>query len=158
MRHRKRGRKLGRNSSHRKALLRNMTISLVERAGTEKEFLITTREKAKECRPFAEKLVTLGKKGTLHHRRRAAKLLSNAAAVKKIFAEIAPRYENRQGGYTRILRYPKSRLGDGGVQVLFGWVPGEPTAEEAAAPQKKKKKGGLKRLQEKLKGKPKEKG
>ena len=126
MRHRKRGRKLGRNSSHRKALLRNLTISLIQRAGTEKEYVITTREKAKECRPFAEKLVTLGKKGTLHHRRRAASLLDNSDAVKKIFAEIGPRYQGRAGGYTRILRYPKDRLGDGGVQVLFGWVQGEP--------------------------------
>ena len=129
-----------------------MTASLVERAGTEKEFIITTREKAKECRPFAEKLVTLGKKGTLHHRRLASKLLSNDDAVKKIFGEIAPRYQDRQGGYTRILRYPKERLGDGGVQVLFGWVEGVPGETEPESPKKKKRKKGLRGLKEKISG------
>ena len=152
MRHRKRGRKLGRTASHRKALWRNMTASLIERAGTEKEYIITTREKAKECRVLAERIVTLGKKGLLHHRRQALKLLPNEAAVRKVFSEIAPRFQDRPGGYTRILRFPKDRLGDGGAQVLFGWVAGVTEAEPEAAP-KKKKKSAVEKIGEKLRGK-----
>ena len=151
MRHKKRGRKLGRTSSHRKALWRNMTASLIERAGTDKEYIITTREKAKECRVLAERIITLGKKGTLHHRRQALKLLPNEAAVRKVFTEIAPRFQDRPGGYTRILRYPKDRLGDGGAQVLFGWVAGEETEVAEAAPEKKKSAVG--KLGDKIRGK-----
>ena len=158
MRHRKQGRKLGRNSSHRKALMRNMTASLIERAGTEKEYIITTREKAKECRRFAERIVTLGKKGTLHHRRQALKLLPNEGAVQKVFGEIAPRYETRAGGYTRILRYPKDRLGDGGVQVLFGWVAGDTPAAAETPSEAPAKKSGLGKLGDKLRGKGKKGG
>ena len=123
MRHRKAGRKLGRNASHRKALMRNLAMALFQH-----ERIITTVEKAKELRPFAEKLITLAKKGTLHARRLAiAKLGPTAKAevdpeadektdtiLTKLFKEIGPRFADRPGGYTRIIKRHERRLGDGG--------------------------------------------
>ncbi|TET35599.1 MAG: 50S ribosomal protein L17 [Planctomycetota bacterium] len=107
MRHRKRGRRLGRTGAHRKALMRNLTIALFEHGKIK-----TTVPKAKEVTPFAHRLITLARKGTLHHRRQAASLLPNKAAVKKLFDEIAPQFAARNGGYTRIIRLPQKRLGD----------------------------------------------
>ena len=123
MRHRVAGRHLSRTSEHRLALRRNMVASLFEH-----ETISTTLEKAKEVRSFAEKLITLGKKGTLPARRRAIAMLNNRAiyveedgkmvkkgtVVGKLFSEIGPRYLDRSGGYTRIIKLPKCRLGDGG--------------------------------------------
>ena len=86
------------------------------------ERIQTTPEKAKEARRFAERLITLGKKGTLAARRRAIQLLHNKKAVRKLFDEIAPRYENRDGGYTRILRLGTVRVGDAAAQVIFELV------------------------------------
>lgn len=131
MRHRKAHRKLGRRSAPRRALLRNLVEGLFLATPTEKhaERIQTTPEKAKEARRFAERLITLGKKGTLAARRRAIQLLHNKKAVRKLFDEIAPRYENRQGGYTRILRLGTVRVGDAAAQVIFELV-GE--AEEVA--------------------------
>jgi large subunit ribosomal protein L17 len=109
MRHLKSGRKLGRNASHRLALKRNMTRALFEH-----ERIVTTVEKAKELRPFVEKLITLAKKDTLHSRRLALARLPDREAVEKLFEVYGPRYEKRPGGYTRIIKRHERRLGDGG--------------------------------------------
>jgi large subunit ribosomal protein L17 len=109
MRHLKAGRKLGRNASHRLALMRNLARALVEH-----ERIITTVEKAKEARRFVEKLITLAKKGTLHARRLALMRLPDRDAVAKLFDEIAPRFRERPGGYTRVIKRHQRRLGDGG--------------------------------------------
>ncbi|GLS25852.1 50S ribosomal protein L17 [Marinibactrum halimedae] len=99
MRHRKSGRKLNRNSSHRKAMFSNMTVSLVEH-----ELIKTTLPKAKELRRVAEPLITLAKKDSVANRRLAFSRLRSDAAVGKLFAELGPRYEGRPGGYIRILK------------------------------------------------------
>jgi len=119
MRHRKRGKRLGRNASHRRALWRNMTCSLFLHG-----HIRTTREKAREVRQFAERLITLAKKGHLAALRRALKLLDDKRVVQKLFREIAPRYADRPGGYTRILRLgtDRNRLGDNASQVLLELV------------------------------------
>ena len=145
MRHRVAGRHLSRTSSHRLALRRNLVSSLFEH-----ETISTTMEKAKEVKSFAEKLITLGKKGDLAARRRAISLLNNRAIYKeedgqmvksgtvigKLFSEIAPRYHDRAGGYTRIIRLSKRRLGDNGKLVLLQLL-GE---DERCQPKPKKKK------------------
>jgi large subunit ribosomal protein L17 len=150
MRHRKANRKLGRRSGPRRALLRNLVEGLFLASPTEEhaERIQTTPEKAKEARRLAERLITLGKRGTLAARRRALELLPNKKAVRKLFDEIAPRYEDREGGYTRILRLGTRRVGDAAGQVLFELVglaeevavkpevaveEPEPAAEEAEA-------------------------
>src|SRR5215470_5067714 len=109
MRHLKAGRKLNRNASHRAALLRNLSCALIEH-----ERIITTLAKAKALRPFIEKLITLAKKGTLHARRQAVARLHDKDAVAKLFKEIGPRFADRPGGYTRIIRRHERRLGDAG--------------------------------------------
>lgn len=128
MRHRVAGRRLSRTSEHRLAMRRNLVASLFEH-----ETVSTTIEKAKEVKPFAEKLITLAKKGTLAARRRAISLLGNrdivdyedGKAVKKdtiigkLFSELGPRYLDRPGGYTRIIRLSMRRLGDNGQLVLL---------------------------------------
>lgn len=121
MRHQKRGRKLNRNAAHRLALKRNLTRSLFLTFG-DRDYVVTTREKAKFVQPFAEKLITLAKNKTLHNYRRGLKLLRDEDAVKKLFDEIGPRYKERHGGYTRVIRTPTRRLGDKASQVLFGFV------------------------------------
>ncbi len=124
MRHRKTNRKLGRRSGPRRALLRGLVTSLFLAEPTEDhaERIQTTPEKAKEARRLAEKLITLGKKGTLAARRRALELLPNKRAVRKLFRDIAPRYIDRPGGYTRILRLGRRRVGDDAPQVIFELV------------------------------------
>jgi large subunit ribosomal protein L17 len=125
MRHRKAGRKLGRNATHRLALYRNLTMALIRH-----ERIITTLEKAKAVRPFVEKLITLAKKGTLHARRLAIARLGPTAkaalkpddkdtpdyrpVITKLFSEIGPRFKERPGGYTRIIKRHERRLGDAG--------------------------------------------
>lgn len=99
MRHRKAGRQLNRNSSHRKAMYRNMAVSLIEH-----EMIKTTLPKAKELRRVAEPLITLAKQDSVSKRRLAFSRLRDAAAVGKLFAELGPRYQERQGGYLRILK------------------------------------------------------
>lgn len=99
MRHRKSGRKLNRNSSHRTAMFRNMSASLIEH-----EMIKTTVAKAKELRGVAEPLITLAKQDSVHNRRIAFSRLRDKAAVGKLFAELGPRYEARPGGYIRILK------------------------------------------------------
>lgn len=140
MRHRLSGKKLNRSGAHRLALKRNLTRSLFLAFG-DREYIVTTKEKAKFVQPFAEKLITLGKKKSLHNYRRGLKLLRDEDAVNKLFEEIGPRFRDRPGGYTRILRTAKRRLGDQATQVLFGFVReemakgdggGEPEAEPAS--------------------------
>ena len=99
MRHRKSGRQLNRNSSHRKAMFKNMTVSLIEH-----EVIKTTVPKAKELKRVAEPLITLAKSDSVANRRLAFARTGSKAAVGKLFAELGPRYENRPGGYTRILK------------------------------------------------------
>ena len=116
MRHRKAGRKLGRSSGHRKALYRNLITELFRH-----ERIKTTEAKAKAIRPLAEKLITLGKRGDLHARRLAAARLNDPLVVKKLFDELAPRYEDRPGGYTRILKLGR-RQGDGAEMAIIELV------------------------------------
>ena len=99
MKHRIKGRKLNRNSSHRKALFRNLSIALITNEGIK-----TTLPKAKELRPFIEKIMTISKKDSLANRRLALSILGNEGAVIKLFKEIGPRIVSRNGGYTRILK------------------------------------------------------
>src|SRR5437879_11076156 len=99
MRHRNYGRKLSRKTEHRRALLRNLVTSLIL-----EERIETTVPKAKAARPIAEEMITLGKRGDLHARRLAAAYIMTATAVKKLFDDVAKRFETRPGGYTRILR------------------------------------------------------
>ena len=99
MRHNKKGTHLGRTTSHKKALMRNMVISLFEHKSIK-----TTHAKAKEAKRFAEKMITYAKKGSLHHRRLAFKFLQNKEAVKILFDEIAPACAERAGGYTRVIK------------------------------------------------------
>src|ERR1700730_4833878 len=96
MRHLKAGRHLGRNATHRHALMRNLTRAMIEH-----DPIITTGEKPREVRPFVKKLITLAKQGTLHARRLAVARLHDKDAVAKLFKEIAPRFQERLGGYTR---------------------------------------------------------
>jgi large subunit ribosomal protein L17 len=116
MRHLNQGRKLGRTTAHRKALLRNLATALLEH-----ERIITTEPKAKELRRVADKLVTLGKRGNLHARRQALQVVHSNAVVQKLFNEIAPRFAGRQGGYTRILRLGY-RSGDAAAMAVIELV------------------------------------
>lgn len=99
MRHRIAGKKLGRSPAHRRALLRNLVTELLEH-----EAVRTTDAKAKELKRWGDRLITLGKAGTLHARRRAAGLVQRASVVRKLFAELGPRYAARTGGYTRVVK------------------------------------------------------
>lgn len=116
MRHRNAGRKLGRSGGHRRALYRNLITELFRH-----ERIKTTEAKAKAVRPKAEKLITLGKRGTLHARRLAAGRLNDPEMLRKLFDEIAPRYQDRLGGYTRILKLG-CRQGDNASMVLIELV------------------------------------
>ncbi len=116
MRHLKRGRKLGRTTAHRKALLRNLVTSLLEH-----ERIITTEPKAKELRRVADKMVTLGKRGTLHARRQALRVIRSNEVVRKLFSDVAPRFAERNGGYTRILHLGY-RPGDAAAMAVIELV------------------------------------
>jgi len=120
MRHRKLRGKLGRTSAHRRALRRNMTKALFEKGR-----IVTTPQKAKAVRPFAEKLITLARDNTLANFRRALELLPHKATVRKLFKEIAPRYADRPGGYTRIIKHWKHRIGDNADLVFWELVADE---------------------------------
>lgn len=113
MRHQKSGRKLGRTSSHRLATMRNMVSSLIEHGRIK-----TTDIKAKELRIVADKMVTLGKKGDLHARRRAMRTLRGKTIAKKLFDEIAPRFADVNGGYTRIIKFGR-RPGDNSMMSFI---------------------------------------
>ncbi len=116
MRHRNKGRQLSRTSSHREALLRNMATSLFRHGR-----ISTTREKAKELRPFAERLITLARRGDLHARRLAARKVADKDVLFTLFDSIGPRFAERPGGYTRILK-TGFRRGDGAEMALIELV------------------------------------
>ncbi len=116
MRHRVKGKKLGRETAQRKALLRNLVTSFVE-----KERIRTTLAKAKATRPLAEKMITLAKKDTLHSRRLALRYIYKKDVVKKLFDEIGPRFSERPGGYTRIIKI-SPRAGDGAEMAVLELV------------------------------------
>lgn len=116
MRHRVKGRGLSRSPSHRKAALRNMATSLIRH-----ERIETTTAKAKELRPFVERLITLGKRGDLHSRRLAGRSISDREILGKLFDDVGPRFNERSGGYTRILKLG-SRRGDAAEMALIELV------------------------------------
>lgn len=154
MRHQKRNAKLGRKGSHRNAMLANLVCSLIKH-----KRVTTTLAKAKAARPVAEKLVTLGKNGTIHHRRLAAARLRQQArtlhrrkedrivwrekedVVRILFDEIAPGFKERQGGYTRIVKLAHCRRGDAGQKAILEWVDAatSPVKPAKTAPDDKEK-------------------
>ena len=109
-------RKLGRPSAHRRAMLRNLVTSLLEHGKIK-----TTETRAKEVRSLAEHMITLGKSGDLHSRRQVMAYGQDESTVKKLFDEIAPKYADRNGGYTRIIKLG-NRLGDGALEVILELV------------------------------------
>jgi large subunit ribosomal protein L17 len=117
MRHRKAGSQLGRNTSHRKALLRNMVTSLFKH-----EQIVTTDTKAKALRPVAEKLITLAKRGDLHARRQALAYIQDKSVAHRLFDEVKDRYLDRQGGYLRIVK-KGTRKGDGAPVSIIQLLP-----------------------------------
>ena len=127
MRHLNAGRKLSRNSSHRHALMRNMVTSLIEHGR-----IRTTDAKAKELRRWADRMVTLGKQQTVAARRRARAFVQTDAAVAKLFAEVAPRFTNRNGGYTRIIKLG-NRPGDAAPISIIEFTELPPPPEKTAA-------------------------
>ena len=135
MRHRVAGRKLGRTASHRKALLRTMVTEFLEA-----EKIVTTVPKAKEVRSVAEKMITLGKRESLHARRQALSYIRKKSVVFKLFDALAPRFADRNGGYTRILRLGP-RPGDGAEVALLQFVDAEKAGAKKDEASKKKKKG-----------------
>jgi large subunit ribosomal protein L17 len=126
MKHKVVGRKLGRNPSHRKAMLRNIVTSLLEH-----ERIVTTVPKAKEVRRIAEKMITLGKRGDLHARRQALSYIRTKDIVAKLFDDLSPQYADRQGGYTRIIR-TGTRYGDAAPMAIVELVGYEEAYEEPA--------------------------
>ena len=153
MMHGKNIRKLSRQRHHYRALMRNLALALFQN-----ERITTTHIKAKECRRFIEKIITLGKKGGLHNRRQAFSLMGNITVTNedgqrvdvldKVFGELAERYKNRSGGYTRIYRLARDRAGDAAPMAILELVDapasalfkGKDEAEEAAPKKKAKKK------------------
>ena len=117
MRHNYSGRKLNRNAPHRRMLYRNLVTALFEH-----ERIETTVQKAKEARILAEKLITFAKRGDLHARRQAARKLNDPAILQKLFDDIGPRYNERPGGYTRIMRMSGLRKGDGAEMAIVELV------------------------------------
>jgi len=133
MRHQVKKGKLGRNTAHRRAVLRNLVTSFLER-----ERMRTTLAKARAARPVAEKMITLAKRGTLHARRQALAYMTKEAVVQKLFTELGPRFAERPGGYTRIVKLDK-RMGDGASMAMLELV-----GSEFAKKTKKKAKDGKK--------------
>ena len=142
MRHLVSGHKLGRQPAHRRATLRNLVTNLIE-----KERIQTTILRAKAARPLAERMITLGKRDSLHARRQAAAYLTTPEATAKLFGELAPRFADRQGGYTRIIR-AGWRIGDGAELAVLEFIGSElkkkekktrkPAAEEVPAEEEEK--------------------
>jgi len=132
MRHRKVGKKLGRKTEHREATRRNMIVALFRH-----ERIETTVEKAKAFKPRAEKLITLAKVNTLARYRRAISELQDKTIVKKLFSELGPRYKDRKGGYTRILRLGYYRTGDGASRAIFELVDNKVLEQQRAKAEEK---------------------
>ena len=139
MRHGMANRKLGRNSAHRNALFRNQLTSLID-----KERIITTLPKAKELRPQIERLVTLGKNDSVHNRRQAERVVSDDGLIAKLFDTLGPRFTERPGGYTRIIKLG-FRRGDSAEMAILEFIGYEPKIEEAPAPEAKGKKAAPKK-------------
>jgi large subunit ribosomal protein L17 len=163
MRHRRAGKKIGRDSSHRKAMLRNMVTSLFKF-----EQLETTDAKAKQLRPKAEKIITLAKRGDLHARRQALAYIKDKAITHRLFGDLRDRYMDRQGGYVRIVK-KGNRKGDGAPLSVIQLLPaeegkkkgkkkGRATKAASAAESKKKKEGKPKEAEKKEPKKDSKKG
>ena len=129
MRHHRAGKKLGRDASHRKALYANLTSALIEHGRIK-----TTAAKAKEVRPIAEQMITLGRRGGVHARRQALKFLRSQDVVHKLFSDVGPRFKDREGGYSRIVRIGP-RLGDAAEMAYLELVDFTP---EAPAPRRRR--------------------
>lgn len=142
MRHLKSGYKLGRNPAHRRATLRNLVTNVIER-----ERVTTTLSRAKAARPLLERLISLGKRDTLHARRQVAGFLMTPAATKKLFNDIAPRFADRPGGYTRIVQ-AGWRVGDGARVAILELIGSELKKKE------KKEKGRKKEAPQETKEEP----
>jgi large subunit ribosomal protein L17 len=148
MRHRKAGNKLGRNTSHRRALLRNLVTSIIIEDRVE-----TTIAKAKAVRPLVEKMITLGKKGDLHSRRQALAFMMTDTSVTRLFETVAPRYGDRQGGYLRIVKTGFQK-GDGAEKAFIELLGAEKQLDEKRqkrADVKAKKRADLEEAMEKQK-------
>ncbi len=131
MRHLVAGSKLGKQPAHRRAVLRNLVTNVIER-----ERITTTIARARAARPLVEKMITLGKRDTLHARRQAAAFLQTKDATKKLFGEIAPRFSDRPGGYTRIVRVGW-RIGDGAELAILELIGSELKKKEKKARKEK---------------------
>ena len=138
MRHRNAGRKLSRNTSHRRALLRNLVTSFLEHGR-----LMTTLPKAKEIRPLAEKMITLGKRDSLHARRQVQAYLLKEAIAKRVFETIAPKFADRKGGYSRIIKLG-NRKGDGADLAVIELLGSELEVKKAERAEKAQEKEGKK--------------
>jgi large subunit ribosomal protein L17 len=123
MRHHRTGKKLGRDSAHRKALYANLTASLIDHGR-----IRTTETKAKAVRPIAEKMITLGREGSIHARRQALAYLRTQEVVHKLFSEVAPRFRDRPGGYTRVVKLGP-RQGDAAPMAYLELIDYAPTAD-----------------------------
>jgi large subunit ribosomal protein L17 len=141
MRHLKSGRKLNRSSSHRWALMRNLITSLLR-----EEKIRTTDPKAKELRRWADRVITLGKQGSLHARRQVLAIVQDKAVVRKLFDTIGPRFKERAGGYTRIVKIG-IRRGDAAPISMIELVGGADETGARKAPAKKKRRAATKREQ-----------
>ncbi len=137
MRHLNQGRKLNRTTAHRKALFKNLVLALIDH-----ERIQTTDAKAKEMRRFADRMVTLGKQGDLAAHRRAFAFLQSHEAVKKLFDEIAPRFKDRNGGYTRVIKFGVRRGDAAPISVI------EFTGNEELSAAKKPRKKSVKKTEE----------
>jgi len=133
MRHRNAGRKLGRTSDQKKAMLRNMVTSFLK-----EEKIITTDAKAKELRSVADKMITLGKLGTLHARRQALEIIRDKQTAKKVFEDLSPRFSTRNGGYTRIVKVG-NRVGDNAPISMIELVDRVEKEKETKTKKSKKK-------------------
>jgi large subunit ribosomal protein L17 len=157
MQHNRAGRKLGRTTAHRRSLFRNQLTSLFTH-----ERITTTLPKAKDLRPLAEKMITLGKRGGLHARRLALRSLPDQTALKKLFDDIAPRFKERAGGYTRILKLGR-RPGDGAEMAIlefidFDWAHRQAEKKVAAKAAEEKKQSLLEKAKKLISGKSEGKG
>lgn len=132
MYHGKAGRKLGRTSSHKEAMFRNMVTSVIKY-----ESIRTTDSKAKELRKLAERMITLGKRGDLHARRQALAVVRDKSLVSKLFGELTERYRNRAGGYTRIIKMG-FRFGDNAPVSILEFIPDEKKKEKSKTKAKAK--------------------
>ena len=139
MRHGMVNRKLGRTSSHRAAMFRNQLASLIEN-----ERIITTLPKAKELRPQIERLITLGRNDSVHNRRQAARVVGTDGLVAKLFDTLGPRFADRPGGYTRIIKLG-ARRGDAAEMAILEFIGYEPKIEEKEKPAPAEAKGGAKK-------------